>query len=592
MQQALSSRIIAGGQPVSLGYEAIGDMLLAAASRAPDRVFLQERSGEDWRFLTFQEAWEQASRIASALISIGLTVDRPLAILSQNTVDHALVSLGAQLAGVPAAPISVAYSQIDDLGRLNGILTQLTPGAIFAQDETTFAKAIELARSMKIPVITALASASPGHIRLSDLKLSGPFSPLPVVTRDTIAKVLFTSGSTGAPKGVIVTHGMMCSNQEAILESWPFLAEEPPVFVDWLPWNHVFGGTLNFNCIIRNAGTLVIDDGKPLPGQFQRTIENIKRFPPTMHLSVPSALAELVRAMSQDEVLAKLFFSRLRGIFSAGAALPEATWDRLHHFSSRHAMPGFRVFIGWGSTETSPVVSITPPENIHPANLGAPVSGAEIKLVQDDAKTELRLRGPMVSPGYWRNPEATLAAFDEDGFYCIGDAGKLVDPERPEAGILFDGRVAENFKLVTGTWVQVGKLRVDAISAGSPVIQDVVVTGQDREEIGLLVFPSLAGCREVAKLPAAELSELIRHPAVHTAIRQGLKRLAKGGSSTRVARAILLDTPPTMAAGEITDKGYINQRAVLINRSQWVEALYGSRQLSEIVCLQEKEQSQ
>jgi len=584
-----TSLVVAGPHPASLGYESIGAMLLAAARRTPDQVFLEQRVGDQWHTLRFEEAWEQAAHLASSLLSLGLNVNRPLAIVSQNSISHALVSLAAQLAGVPVAPISVAYSQIDDLSRLKSILQLLTPGALFAQDEVAFGRAIELADDLGISVIVESAGSSRRRLKLADLVSAPVSAPMPDVSRETIGKVLFTSGSTGVPKGVMLTHGMMCSNQEAILENWPFLAEETPLFVDWLPWNHVFGGNLIFNCAIRNSGKLVIDDGKPLPGQFNRTIENIRRTPPTMHLSVPGALGELVRAMSDDDDFARIFYSRLRAIFSAGAALPQATWDQLHRLARRHGRPDFKLYIGWGSTETAPVVSITPPDNLHCNNLGAPVCGAEIKLVTDNATTELRLRGPMVFSGYWRNPEASADAFDEEGFYRIGDAGRLVCPEQPQAGILFDGRVAENFKLTTGTWVQVGKLRVEAISAAAPVIQDVVIAGQDQEEVGLLIFPNLDGCREVARLPNAELGELIRNPSVHATIRQGLEKLSTSGSSTRIARAILLETPPSMAAGEITDKGYINQRAALSNRSESVKLLYGSRRLPEMIYLHDKE---
>jgi feruloyl-CoA synthase len=571
------SLIMASRQPQSFGFQSIGAMLLAAADKAPQKIFLEQYIDGQWQSLSFEQARDQAARIARGLLALGLNGERPLAILSPNSIKHALMSLGAQLAGIPVAPVSVAYSQMEDLGRLTGILELLTPGAVFAEDVAHFRSAVSLVKQRGIAIITATDDTDREYIRFSDLRDSTSDVTLPALSCETVAKVLFTSGSTGVPKGVIITHGMMCSNQEAILDSWSFLAQDPPTLVDWLPWNHVFGGNLVFNCALRNLGTLVIDDGKPLPGRFQRTIDNIKRSPPTMHLSVPSALGELVKAMRGDAELAAAFFRRLKAIFSAGAALPQATWDALHDFARQYGLPEFRIYIGWGSTETAPVVSITPQDNTLCNNLGAPIGGARIKLASDQDKIELRIRGPMVFPGYWRNPEATAAAFDEEGFYRIGDAGKPVDYQRPGAGILFDGRVAENFKLVTGTWVQAGKLRVEAISAASPAIMDAVVTGHGRDEVGLLIFPDLAGCRTVAGAPDAKLSDLIANPSVHDAIRSGLSTFARGGSSTRIGRVLLLDTPPSIAQGEITDKGYINQRAVLAHRSALVALLYGDQ---------------
>ncbi len=574
------------GQPVeSAGFAHIGEMLAAAAKRAPIRAFLEQRVQGVWQTLSYEDAFRTSLLIGRALLNRGLGRDRPLAILSQNSIEHALMSLGAMMAGVPVSPISVAYSQIEDTGRLKDILSLLTPGAVFAQDEEVCARGLGLAAELGIPAITATIDDRRGQSSLQELIEEGGSSSglLPALSWETVAKILFTSGSTGAPKGVVMTHGMMCSNQEAILGSWPFLAEHPLVVVDWLPWNHVFGGNLVFNSVLRNAGTLVIDDGKPLPGQFQRTVDNIKRAPPTMHFSVPGALAELTRSMKADSDLAAKFFSRLRAIFSAGAALPQTTWDQLQKLAKIYGRDDFEIFIGWGSTETSPVVSITPRGNTHCNNLGVPVAGCEIKLVTEGGRTELRLRGSMVFERYWRDPTATAAAFDEEGFYRIGDAGRLLDPQDPGKGVLFDGRVSENFKLTTGTWVQVGKLRIAAISAAAPVIQDAVVTGQDQDEVGLLIFPSLAGCREIAGQPDAPIQNLIQNSAVRAHLAKGLAELARGGSSTRIARAVLLEDPPSLADGEITDKGYLNQRAVLTKRKYLVDLLYGEDASADII---------
>lgn len=569
------NRIIRGAVPSLPAFRTIGDMQRASAERAPDRIFLRQRGADGWRSLSHGKAFEIAQRVGYTLLSLGLSQERPLAILSGNSIDHAVVALGAMLAGVPVAPVSTAYSQLGDLGRLRSLFEILTPGLVYAEDGAAYRRGLALAAELGIPTLVSVAADDvPPSWRLDELLAVGHGASLPTVASDDIAKVLFTSGSTGVPKGVVVTHAMMLSNQEALLQVWPFLAEEPPALVDWLPWNHVFGGNLVFNCALRNAGTLVIDEGRPVPGQFDRSMRNLLDEPPTVHFGVPAGFMALVQELQKDEAAARRYFSRLRASFTAGAALPLAIWTQYRDLAARHARPDFRLFVGWGATETAPVASITSPDNDRPDNIGVPFPGAEIKLVPDQDKVEIRVRGPMVTPGYWRRPDLTREAFDEEGFYRIGDAGKLLDPARPEKGILFDGRVAENFKLVTGTWVQVGKIRVAAISVGAPVIQDAVVTGQDREEVGLLVFPSLAGCRAVAGLPDASLDELAGHPAVRATVAKALAALGGGGSSSSIRRALLLTEPASMEAGEITDKGYLNQRAVLRARSALVERLY------------------
>jgi len=576
--------VLNGPVAAKAGYLNLREMLSSAADQAPTRHFLEEFTRGEWRALTYQDALKKASFVGRALIARGLSRERPVAILSQNSIEHALISLGAMIAGIPVAPISVAYSQLEDTTRLSTILDLLTPGLVFSQDAEVCARGLNLAREFGLPIMVASGALSDAPA-LDQLFVEGQESSvsLPNLASNTVAKVLFTSGSTGAPKGVIITHGMMCSNQEAIREVWKFLTDTPPDIVDWLPWNHVFGGNLVFNCVLRNAGTLTIDGGRPLPGQFQQTVENIKRRPPTIHLSVPSCLGELVRAMQADDELSERFFCRLRAVFSAGAALPRPTWDALHDLARDHGRPDFKVFIGWGSTETTPMVSITPEANTHCTNLGVPIPGAAIKLVASDGMSELRVRGPMVTPGYWRNEAATVAAFDEEGFYRIGDAGRLLDAADPAQGILFDGRVAENFKLTTGTWVDVSKVRVSAIAAAAPIVQDAVVTGQDRDEVGLLIFPSLAGCRNVAGMPEGSPGELIKHRAVRAQVAAGLAELAQARSSMRVARAILLSDVPSVERGEITDKGYLNQRAILSGRAALVDQLYQDPPSAEVI---------
>ncbi|SMH27788.1 feruloyl-CoA synthase [Mesorhizobium australicum] len=571
------SELVLKGPSAVTRFHTLGEMLARSAERAPDTAFLKQRIDGGWRTLSYEQALAGAKRIASFLTECGLSADRPLAILSGNSIDHALLSLGAMVAGIPVAPISVAYSQFSDLTRLREILAILTPGLVFAENGATFANALALADELNVPVIVSANPRSDSSDRIWTKLLEA--APEQVdeasVTSDTIAKVLFTSGSTGTPKGVIVTHGMMCSNQDAMAQLWRFLDDEPPVIVDWLPWNHIFGGTLVFNCALRNAGTLVIDEGRPVPGQFDATIRNLVEARPSVHFGVPRGYGELIDALERDEDFAKAYFSRLRTIFTAGAALPADLWTRLHDLAARYGRPDLRIHVSWGATETAPVVTLSPPDNTQAGNLGVPVPGAEVKLVPNEDKLELRVRGPMVTPGYWRSPELTAQAFDAAGFYRIGDAGKLFEDGDPAKGILFDGRTAENFKLVTGTWVQVGGLRLAVLEACAPLVQEAAIAGHDRDEIGLLIFPNFAACRETAGLPNASSEELVANSEIRKAITRTLGKVGDGkGSSTRIGRALLVSTPPSLEAGEMTDKGYLNQRAVLRERADLVERLY------------------
>lgn len=558
------------------------------AQASPQRTFLcQPAPGAD-RVLRYGQAHAAAARLAVGLARFGLGPDRPLAILSGNSIDHALLALAAMSIGAPVAPLSLAYSQFNDLSHLRAALGALTPGLVFADDAAAFSRALGLAQSMGLATASAGEAVDPDSgVQLAALMAStGDADRAPLHSAphdDAVARLLFTSGSTGTPKAVIVTHGMMASNQDAMAQAWPFLAQTPPVVVDWLPWNHVFGGCLNFNMVLRHGGTLVIDDGRPMPGRMQRSLDNLRAFQPTVYLGVPRALNELARACEADAALARDFFGRLQAMFSAGAALPAATWQALHNACERATGRSLPLFIGWGATETAPVVSITTPQNRRADSIGLPVPGAEIKLSANGDKFELRVRGPMVTPGYWRRPDLTAAAFDAQGFYAIGDAGRI-DAHWQRDGILFDGRVAENFKLQSGTWVQAGAVRLAALAAAGGLFDEVAVTGQDRDEVGLLVFPNLAACRALAGQPQADMPALAAHPAVRDATAAALARLGlAGGSSTRVGRALLLASPPSMETGEMTDKGYLNQRATLRARAAAVAHLHADPCPADVV---------
>jgi feruloyl-CoA synthase len=584
--------------PQKLGscHRCVGEMLELWAGRDPGRLFLAERNGTGgWRRLAYGDALRATRAIGQALIDRGLGPERPVMILSDNGIDHALLALGAMHVGVPVAPVSVAYSRLSqDFAKLRSVRDQVAPGLIFADDGERYGAGIaalglrdaELVVSARPPkgiaatAFSALLETRPGAAVDAAYRAVGP---------DTVAKILFTSGSTGDPKGVINTQRMLCVNQQMYAQAWPFLNERPPVLLDWLPWNHTFGGNSDFNMVLRNGGTLYIDDGKPVPGLIERTVANLREVAPTLYLSVPRAFAMLLDFLERDAALARHFFSDLDLILYAGAALPQSSWERLEALSLKILRRKLPMVAAWGTTETAPLATLVHYPIERAGNIGLPAPGCEIKLVPEGDKIEIRVRGPNVTPGYWRRPDLTRAAFDAEGFYCPGDAVRLADPADPVRGIVFDGRLGENFKLTSGTWVTVGALRVAVIAAGAPVIEDAVVTGHDRDEIGLLVFPSLAGCRALCPhLPAdAPLAALIAERAARDALAAGLVRYntGAGGSSHRIARALLLDRPPSIDKGEITDKGYLNQRAVLTNRADLVERLHAAAPAPDVICL-------
>ncbi len=576
MGVALRERIIEG-PALKRRFHTLKEMFEATLAKVPDQVFMRERTPDGWREISYRQMHDLARRVGALLRDHGLSEERPLAILSGNSIDHAIFSFAGILRGIPVSPISAAYAKFSDQTRLRAIFDILTPGLVFAESGVACANGLGVADEIGALVLVSREARPASHDRIWS-ELTGAIrddtrETLPV-TPQTIAKVLFTSGSTGSPKGVIVTNEMSCADQDGIAQFWPFLEEVPPVAVDWLPWSHIFGGNMIVNLVLRNAGTLTIDEGRPNAQQFGLTIRNLREVRPTMHFGVPIAYRELANALERDETLAAAFFSRLRRMFTAGSALPVDVWDRLHALAARHGRPDFCFHIGWGATETAPVVSMSPIHNRRADSIGVPIAGARIKMVPSADKLELRVSGPMVTPGYWRSPDLTKKAFDAEGYYCIGDAGRLLDESDPAQGIIFDGRTAENFKLSSGTWVAVTALTLSVLQSGAPVIQDVAITGQDRDEIGLLVFPNLEACRSLTGLHDADMDALVLHADVRAFIVETMRKVNRGGSSTRIMRAMLLTDRPSVERGEMTDKGYLNQRAVLRAREDAIARLY------------------
>jgi feruloyl-CoA synthase len=562
------------------------DCLEQWAQSAPERTLAARRErGGDWRHIGYAAMLERARRVGQALVDLGLSAERPVAILSGNDLEHLTLALGAMWAGVPYVPISTAYSLVSqDFGKLRHILDTTTPGLVFASD-ASYARAIQATVGANVEVVLTEGALDGRACRSFDsLLATTPGTSLDAahaaVGPDTIAKFLFTSGSTKQPKGVITTHRMLCANLQMIRQCLGFLADEPPVLLDWLPWNHVFGGSHNTGIALYNGGTLYIDDGKPTPSGMRETLRNLREISPTIYFNVPKGLEEIARAMDADTLLRDTLFRRCRAMMFAGAALGQAVWDKLYQHAEASVGERVRIITGLGMTETAPSCTFAVGTAVAAGHIGLPVPGVEVKLVPADGKTEIRFRGPNVMPGYWRAPEQTAAAFDEEGFYRTGDAVKWVDPAQPQRGLLFDGRIAEDFKLSTGTFVSVGPLRARIIAAGDPCIQDAVITGLNRDEVGALIFPRPDEVRRLAgvasDVPLPEVLHLAAVRAFFQGVADRLWREATG-SANRVARLHVLAEPPSIDKGEVTDKGSINQRAVLSHRESLVEALYEGR---------------
>ena len=557
------SAVLRSPQPLQPYARSVGEWLVRWAREAPERPFLAERVADGWRRITYREALDAVRRIGEALLQRGLDASKPVALLSENSIDYGLLALGAMHVGVPIAPISAAYSLMSkDHAKLKAIFGLIEPALVFAAEPEKYAAALAAVRCEPTPIAELLQSPATERVDAAFARV-GP---------DTVAKILFTSGSTGMPKGVINTQRMMCSNQQAYAQIWPFLEDRPPVLCEWLPWNHTFGSNSTFNMVLRNGGTFHIDGGKPAPGLIETTVRNLREVSPTLYLNVPRGFDLLLPYLESDAGLRRNFFRDLDLIFYAGAALPQNLWERIEKLAVAERGGELAMLSGWGSTETAPMATCVHYHIERAGVIGLPAPGCEIKLAPSGGKLESRVRGANVTPGYYKRGDLTREAFDDEGFYRIGDALRLADPARPELGLVFDGRVAEDFKLMSGTWVHVGAVRVKLIAAANPVIQDAVLTGHDRDEVGALVFLNPATTKD---MDAA---------TIRAGIAAALRAMAgEGGSSMHPTRVLVMSEPASIDANEITDKGYINQRAVLEHRAALVERLHASPPMPDVV---------
>jgi len=584
-----------GGVRYMAADQALGDYAIRMTDRLvhwayakPEATMLAKRRKNadgtlgDWQHITYAQAWSSARAIAQALIDRGLRVERPVVILSENDLEHALLSLGCMVAGVPFCAASPAYSTISqDYEKLRHILNTLTPGLVFAADAKRYGKAIQAAVGDDIEVVLHLGEVEGRKTTAFSQLLATPATAavdeaLQATGPDTIAKFLFTSGSTKLPKAVINTQRMWCANQAQMAQSMPVLAETPPVLVDWLPWNHTFGGNHNFGMVLYHGGTLYIDEGKPTPALMGETLRNLREIAPTVYFNVPTGFEAIASAMKTDDALRKNLLSRVQMFFYAGAALAQPIWDSLHESQEREVGERIVMGTGLGMTESGPFAIFVTSPFVKAGDLGVPTPGMELKLVPNSDKVEVRYKGPNITPGYWRAPQETQEAFDEEGYFCTGDAVQWIDPTDVHQGLKFDGRIAEDFKLATGTFVSVGPLRSKIIAAGAPYVQDAVITGLNLHEVGAMIFPT-AAVRGLSGLgPQASLADVLASSPVQLHFQGVLDALAKSatGSASRVARMVLLSDPPSIDKGEVTDKGSINQRAVLKHRDDLVQALH------------------
>ncbi|MBI5258013.1 MAG: feruloyl-CoA synthase [Burkholderiales bacterium] len=591
--RADGTMVLRSTEPLGPFPARLTDRLVQWATQVPDRCFAAKRhEGGEWRRISYAEMLQRVRAVGQALVDRGLGVERPVVILSDNDLEHLTLALGALWVGVPHVSISSAYSLVaQDYGKLRFILDKLQPGLVFAAQGGPFSRAIAAAVNPDVEIVVTQGAVegrrvTPFASLLAAVPGPGGDAAHAAVGPDTIAKFMFTSGSTKHPKGVVITNRMWCSNQQMLLQCMAFLGDQPPVLVDWLPWNHTFGGNHNIGIVLYNGGTLYIDEGKPTPKGITETLRNLREITPTVYFNVPKGFEEIASAMGRDTALRDALFKGVQAFMCGGAGLSQAAWGAFDQLSEAAVGERPRLLAGLGMTETSPSCTFVVGTHAQAGHIGLPCPGVEVKLVPMGDKTEVRFRGPNVMPGYWREPELTAAAFDEEGFYRTGDAVTLWNPADFREGLRFDGRIAEDFKLSTGTFVSVGPLKAQVVSLGAPCVQDVVVAGINRDEIGALVFPRLDECRRLAGLDEhADAAQVLGHPAVLAFFQQLADTLwrAGTGSATRVARWHLMQEPPSIDRGEITDKGSINQRSVLTHRAALVEALYSGQGITVIL---------
>ena len=574
-------------EPLQTYPHRMTDKLLHWARVAPERSLMARRkrlpdgTTGDWEHLTYAQAVTAARRIGQALLHKGLSVDRPVVILSENSLEHGMMALACMMVGIAYCPVSPAYATVSkDFDKLKHILRTLTPGLVMAADAQRYGTAIESCVTDDVDVVLVNGELKRPYTRFSEW-LQTKDTPavddaMHATGPDTVVKFLFTSGSTNLPKGVINTHRMWCANQQQMWQSMPVLGEAAPVLVDWLPWNHTFGGNHNVGLVLFHGGSLYIDDGKPIPALMPETLRNLREIAPTVYFNVPTGLEAIANAMHTDDVLRKNLLSKVRMFFYSGAALAQPIWDSLHAAQERELGQRIVMGTGLGMTETGPFGIFVPRPEVVSGDLGLPCAGLQLKLVPVGDKVEVRYKGPNVTPGYWRAPEATAEAFDEEGFLKSGDAVMWRDATNPHDGLRFDGRIAEDFKLATGTFVSVGPLRARIIAAAAPYVQDAVITGLNMNEVGAMLFTT-PRVRELCPLPdTASLTAVLQHPDTLAFFQGQLNTLAQQatGSANRISRLLLLTEPPSIDAGEVTDKGSINQRAVLKQRNALVLAMY------------------
>ena len=566
------------------------------AMERPDRTWLAQRSGPDraWRRLCWAEAKQTVDALTQGLLNLQLAPGSVVAILSGNSIEHALMTQAAMQARLPVAPISPAYSLLSqDHAKLKYLFGLVKPAVLLVQDGVAFEKAL---KALDLDGVTVVHVARPADGQRSTAFADLAATPvtadvaasIAAITPETVGKLLFTSGSTGMPKAVINTQRMMCANVAMGSQVRRYPDGHEAIYLDWMPWNHTMGGNALFNALLTDGGTLYIDDGRPTPGLFDETLRNLREVSPSYYANVPAGYAALAAAMEQDDALCRSFFKNLTLMAYGGARLPDDLYERMQALAVRATGERIVFYTGWGSTETAPTSTGTYWDTERVGLIGLPFPGVELKMVPAGDKYELRLRGINVTPGYFDQPELTRQAFDDEGFYCIGDVGAFVDPADPTQGLVFAGRLAEEFKLTTGTFVQVGELRTSAIAAATPVLLDALVTGQDRPFVGLLAWPNLHACRQLIGEPEASYEQVVAHPAVRACVKSGLEAhnaSTGGASSLRIARALLLTEPPSIDGNELTDKGYINQRAGLDRRAALVDRLYAAVPGDDVIVL-------